>query len=125
MADRRAAEAHGRRAETLAGLWLRLKGYRILARRVRLPVGEIDLVARRGRQIAFVEVKARKTRRLGEEAVPEKNWRRISRAAESWMAGKPALSGLDWRFDLVIVLPHALPIHLRDRWRPDFASTPF
>ncbi|WP_300394722.1 YraN family protein [Henriciella sp.] len=129
MADGRArriaAEAHGRRAEKLAALWLRLKGYRILAQRVRLPVGEIDLIARRGKLVAFVEVKARTTRLAGETAVPDAAWTRISRAAESWMASKPALSGLDWRFDLVIILPRQLPIHLRDTWRPFFASTRF
>jgi putative endonuclease len=58
---RQSAERGGRRAESLAAWWLRLKGWRILARRVRTPVGEIDLVARRGRTIAFVEVKARAT----------------------------------------------------------------
>ena len=56
---RRRAERGGRRAEALAALWLRLKGWTILARRVRTPVGEVDLIARRGRTIAFVEVKAR------------------------------------------------------------------
>ena len=123
MADRRAAEAHGRRAERLAAAWLRLKGYRILARRVRLPVGEIDLIGRRGRTVAFVEVKARRTRLAGEQAVPDAGWWRINRAAESWMARQPALGDLDWRFDLVIILPASLPIHLRDRWRPDFAPS--
>ena len=126
MADgrtrRKAAEAHGRRAEALAALWLQLKGYRILARRVRLPVGEIDLVARRGKIVAFVEVKARQTREQGEHAVRPEGWRRINRAAESWMARRPQLAGLDWRFDLVIVLPRQLPAHLPDRWRPDFAQ---
>ncbi len=118
---RKAAEARGRRAEMLAGLWLRLKGYQILARRVRLPVGEVDLIARRGKTIAFIEVKARKTQSSGETAVPQSAWKRINRAASSWMAGKHNLTGLDWRFDLVIILPHRLPIHFRDHWRPDFA----
>ena len=56
---RRTAYLFGQKAETLAALWLRLKGYRILARRFRAPPGEIDLVARRGRVLALVEVKAR------------------------------------------------------------------
>lgn len=123
--DRKQAENRGRRAESIAAAWLQLKGYRILARRLRLPVGEIDLIARHGRTVAFVEVKARATRMAGETAVPQAAWRRISRAADSWMAGKQNLTGLDWRFDLVIIVPHRLPIHLRDTWRPDFASTGF
>ncbi|MEQ9314211.1 MAG: YraN family protein [Henriciella sp.] len=124
-ASRKAAERRGRRAETLAAIWLRLKGYRILATRLRLPVGEIDLIARRGNTIAFVEVKARTTREAAETAVSSKTWQRINRAAESWMAGQPHLSGCDWRFDLVAILPHHLPIHFSNHWRPDFASTRF
>ena len=120
---RKQAEARGRRAERLAALWLQLKGYRILARRGRLPVGEIDLIARRGAVIAFVEVKARNERRVGETAVSGTAWRRISRAAESWMAANPFLTRINWRYDLVIVRPYRLPIHLRDTWRPDFAPS--
>ena len=127
MADARtrrmAAEARGRRAETLAALWLRLKGYTILDRRVRLPVGEIDLIAQRGPVVAFVEVKARRTQLAGEQAVPPAAWRRINRAAESWMATRAHLAGADWRFDLVVILPRRLPVHFPDRWRPDFASS--
>ncbi|WP_084421226.1 YraN family protein [Henriciella litoralis] len=120
---RQKAETRGRRAEQLAALWLRAKGYRILARRVRLPSGEIDLVARRGKIIAFIEVKARQTRRAGETAVSRASWSRINRAAESWMAKRPALASQDWRFDLIIICPRRLPVHLRDQWRPDFAPT--
>ncbi|MEM5516144.1 YraN family protein [Henriciella sp. AS95] len=120
---RQRAERRGRRAETLAALWLRLKGYRILARRVRLPVGEIDLIARRANTVAFIEVKARQTRTVAETAVPEANWRRINRAAQSWMAQQAKAEHLDWRFDLVMILPHRLPIHLRNQWRPDFAPS--
>ncbi len=61
MRDRRAAEVAGRRGERIAGWWLRLKGWQILDRRVRTPAGEVDLVARRGKLVAFVEVKARAT----------------------------------------------------------------
>ena len=68
-ADRRLAERRGRRAETLAAWYLRLKGYRILARRYRTPVGEIDLIVRRGRLVAFVEVKRRPTEAEAAEAV--------------------------------------------------------
>ena len=57
------AEKRGRRAETIACWWLRLHGWRILARRARVPGGEVDIVARRGRTLAFIEVKARATER--------------------------------------------------------------
>lgn len=56
MSGRFKAERRGRQAETIAGWWLRLKGYRIVGRRVRCARGEVDLVARRGRTVAFVEV---------------------------------------------------------------------
>ena len=122
-ASRQVAERRGRRAEQIAALWLQLKGYRILARRVRLPVGEIDLIARKGRIIAFVEVKARADRLSAETAVPAAAWQRINRAAESWMAHQRGLAALDWRFDLVAILPHQLPIHFRNNWRPYFAAS--
>ncbi|MGB3626460.1 MAG: YraN family protein [Henriciella sp.] len=124
-ASRKAAERRGRRAEAMAALWLRLKFYRILETRLRLPVGEIDLIARRGNTVAFIEVKARNTRHAAETAVTSKAWQRINRAAESWMAGQTHLSGCDWRFDLVAILPHHLPIHFRNHWRPHFAPTRF
>ena len=86
---RQAAERRGRRAEALAALWLRLKGYRILAHRVKLPVGEIDLVAAKGRLVAFIEVKARNDAALAVDAVSPTSWKRINRAAASWMAPAP------------------------------------
>lgn len=115
---RQRAERRGRRAETYAAVWLRLKGYSVLAKRVKLPVGEIDLIARRGRVLAFVEVKQRANRALARDAVPPAAWLRISRAAELWAARQPRLRGLDWRYDLVAVTPWALPEHSRDFWRP-------
>jgi putative endonuclease len=105
----------------LAALWLRAKGYRILARRVRLRVGEIDLIASKGRTVAFIEVKARADTRQGIEAVTPASWRRINRAAASWMAKRPDLQHRDWRFDLIVMPPARPPRHLRDHWRPDFA----
>ena len=110
--DRRLAERRGRRAETLAAWYLRLKGYRILARRYRTPVGEIDLVARRGRLVAFVEVKQRPTASEAAEAVTEKGRRRIARAAAAWLAAHPAAAVLDLRFDALICVPGRLPRHI-------------
>ncbi|MBX3492488.1 MAG: YraN family protein [Parvibaculum sp.] len=110
------------RAETIAALWLRLKGYRILARRLKTRAGEIDMVARRGRVLAVVEVKASAQAAMaGERAVEAllpRQQQRLARAAMHLLAMRPALAGLDLRFDLVLVAPRRLPRHLPDAWRP-------
>lgn len=116
--DRPQAVARGHLAETLAAWLLRLKGYRILARDLRLPVGEVDLIARRGRTLAFVEVKRRALRDLALESVSQRQRRRIERASEAFIAGRPALAALDRRFDLVLVAARRLPHHVPDAWRP-------
>jgi putative endonuclease len=110
--SRQRAERRGRRAETIAAWYLRLKGFRILARRYRTPVGEIDLIARRGRLVAFVEVKQRPTPGEAAEAVGPAGRRRIARAAAAWLATHPAAAGLDFRFDVVITSPARLPSHI-------------
>lgn len=120
---REAAEARGRRAETLAAIWLRAKGYRILDRRVRLPVGEIDIIARKGKLLAFIEVKARADFTIAANAVTSSSWQRINRAAASWTARRETLQACDWRFDLVVIRPMRRPLHLTDQWRPDFAPS--
>ncbi|MCI4644342.1 MAG: YraN family protein [Hyphomonadaceae bacterium] len=122
-AERIAAERRGRRGEWLAALALQLKGYRILARRVRTPSGEIDLVARRGAIFAFIEVKARASVEDALDAVSERAWQRISAAAEIWAARHMPAGDFGWRYDLVAILPRQWPKHLRDAWRPDFALT--
>lgn len=119
MASRQQAERRGRWAETLAALSLMAKGYTILARRVATPAGEIDLIARRKNLIAFVEVKARKTHIAALEAVTPTAQKRISRAAEIWMARRARLAGCDWRFDIITVTPRRWPTHVRDAWRPE------
>jgi putative endonuclease len=113
---RAAAERHGRRAEWLSVWLLRLKGYRILARHWRSPVGEIDIIARRGRVLAFVEVKARREVDVAAEALTPRQQRRIVRAARHFIAGWPALGLLDQRFDLILVVPRRLPIHVPAAW---------
>ncbi|SDG29846.1 putative endonuclease [Limimonas halophila] len=102
----------GWRAETLAAWWLRLKGYRILARRHATPVGEIDLIARRGRCLAFVEVKARPDSATARHAIAPRQRRRIARAAEAYLQRRPELHGHDLRFDAVLVVPGRWPQHL-------------
>ena len=124
MADRftprrRHAEKRGRSGETLAALLLRLKGYRILGRRVRTRVGEIDLVARSPRGVlCFIEVKARPDTRSALESVAPRQWTRIERAASLFVAGKPKLARAAMRFDIVTISPRAWPRHIRDAWRP-------
>jgi putative endonuclease len=113
--QRQAAEQRGRRAERIAAWYLRLKGYGILARRFRGPVGEIDLVARRGGTLVFVEVKARSEGDAGLEAVGPKSRARIARAAEAWIARYPAAGAMKLRFDVIVIAPGlAWPRHVRN-----------
>ena len=118
---RRLAETRGRGAETAAALWLRLKGYRVLARRMKTPVGEIDLIAQRGHILAFIEVKARATADAGAEPLRPRQRDRIARAAEAYVRTRPDLVDLDWRFDLIVVTGGWRPRHLADAWRPGLA----
>ena len=117
--DRLGAFAFGLSAESLATWMLRLKGYRVLARRSKHRVGEIDLIVRRGRLLAFVEVKGRHAAGEAIHALTPNQRRRIERAAEAFVAHNPSLAGCDWRFDLVMVEgAFAWPRHLPDAWRP-------
>jgi putative endonuclease len=113
---RRRAERGGRRAESLAAWWLRLKGWTILARRVRTPVGEVDLVARRGRTVAFVEVKARSSAAEAAFALDEYRLRRVAAAAGA-LAHRFARSGDDVRIDALFIVPRRLPRHLPNVWQ--------
>ena len=122
--DRRRAEQQGRWAEYLAEALLRLKGYSILARRAKTSVGELDIIARKGRMIVIVEVKLRADLETGLHAVPEASWRRIARGADAWLAQfAPAHYDADRRFDLILVTRNLRLCHLKDTWRPDFALT--
>lgn len=107
-----AAYRRGLFSETLAAWLLRTRFYRILARRYRTPSGEIDLIVRRGRTIAFVEVKNRPTPTEALEAIGPSARGRITRAAELWLAAHPDAVGFDLRFDLVIVVPGRFPRHI-------------
>ncbi len=118
-ASRELAEKRGRRGETLAAWLLRLKFYRILGRRVRTPLGEIDLIARApSGVVCFVEVKARAGEGAAADALGPRQQARIARAAELYLAGRPGIAPKGARFDVVSVLPGRLPRHLRDAWRP-------
>ena len=110
-------DSRGRRAERVAAWRLRLAGYRVLARRYRTPVGEIDLIVRRGRRLVMVEVKARPTEALARQAVPERQRRRIEMAARRFLAANPRYRDCAVRFDVVAVVPGRLPIMIPDAWR--------
>jgi len=118
-AARRRAYVRGRRAEGLAAWWLRLQGYRIVARGFRVPVGEIDLVARRGAVLAIVEVKRRDSLAAAGEAVSRRQQRRVRHAAEAFLQRHPDLAGLQLRFDAVLLAPRRLPRHIKDAWQAD------
>ena len=114
---RRRRYARGLWAETLAAWHLRLRGWRILARRFRCHVGEIDIVARRGRVLAFIEVKARDELAAAAEALGTRQRGRIRRAAELFVQQSPRHAACEMRFDVMLVRPGRLPLHLRDAWR--------
>ncbi len=103
------AYRRGRSAETIVALLLRLKGHRIVARRYETPVGEIDLVALKGKRLAFVEVKRRKTTEDAAFTVTAKQRRRIVRAAQYWLASHPRFTGHDIAFDVVLAAPWSWP----------------
>src|SRR6185369_3422926 len=98
MRDRQRAEKAGRVGETAAAWWLRLKGWRIIARRVKTPAGEVDLVARKGKLVAFVEVKRRRTGAELDYAIDEYRLRRVAAAAE-YLGPKYMEMGDDMRVD--------------------------
>ena len=109
----------GRRSEAVAVWLLRLKGYRILGRDLRLPGGEIDILALRGRTLIVVEVKNRAAAGAAIESLQPRQQARIARAAQAWLAGRPALAEHRVRFDVILFTGGLLPRHLPDAWRID------
>lgn len=113
--SRQAAERQGRHGERLAAWWLRLHGWRIVGERVRTRRGEVDLIARRGRTLAFVEVKTRGDAAALAIAIDEYRLRRVVDAAEGLVAryGKGAD---EIRIDVMLVRPWRVPVHLKNVW---------
>lgn len=109
----------GQVAERIAEFWLRLKGYRILGRNLRTPVGEIDLLARSGDTLVVCEVKHRPTLEQAMRAITPRQQQRLARAASYILArpnrGIADISGV--RFDLIAIVNGRLPKHIRDAWR--------
>lgn len=115
MRDRRKAERAGRVGETAAAWWLRLKGWRILARRVKTPAGEVDLVARRGNLVAFVEVKRRRTGAELDFAIDEYRLQRVAAAAE-YLGPRYMQPGDDMRVDVILIAPGRALRHIENAW---------
>lgn len=117
--DRVRSEKGGRTAELIALWYLRLKGYRLLAHRYKSPMGEIDLIMRKGDTTAFIEVKARDTIDNAVIAVTAHQSKRIAAAARSFM-GRDRKAALQFcRFDIVAVSPYHLPRHIENAFEGD------
>lgn len=117
MERRARAERQGRRGEHAAAWWLRLTGWRVLARRQRVGAGEVDIVARRGRTVAFVEVKWRASGAALDLAVDAHRLRRVARAAEV-LAPRYVRAGDDVRIDVMLLSPGRWPRRIANAWQP-------
>ncbi|MDG5749370.1 YraN family protein [Qipengyuania sp. XHP0207] len=114
---RQLAEKSGRDAEARAAFWLKAKGWQIVDRRVKTPAGEIDLVAKRGSVVAFVEVKWRRKRTDLDYAIDEYRLSRVAAAAEA-VAHHYAGNGEDVRIDVILLAPGSFPRHIANAWQP-------
>ena len=114
LKQRRKAYRRGHSSEWLAAAALMMKGFRIVARRYRTKLGEIDLIARRGNLVLIVEVKARKTLMEAMEAIAYESERRIEGAADLWLSRQRDHAKLSMRFDMVAVLPWRWPVHVEN-----------
>ena len=115
--DYHKAEKFGRRAELVARGWLRLKGYRILEADYRVPVGEIDIVARRGALFAIIEVKFRADLDRAAYAISGRQRRRIVRATQAYLSANPQFADATVRFDAILIAPWRWPRHLKAAWQ--------
>ena len=114
---RQRAEQAGREGEGRAAIWLRLKGWRILARRRKTPLGEIDLIAKRGNLVAFIEVKWRNSAAELDFAIDERRLARVAAAVEA-VAHDYAGEGDDVRIDVLLLAPGTFPRHIVNAWQP-------
>ena len=121
MTRARRSDRDGRRGEALAALYLMAKGWRIVARRQRIGhgrgVGEVDLVARRGRVLAFVEVKWRRDAAAFADAIDERRLQRVARVAQA-LIPRLARSNDSVRIDVILLAPWHWPRHIVHVWQP-------
>ncbi|WP_353216467.1 YraN family protein [Sandarakinorhabdus sp.] len=117
--SRRRNERWGRWAERIAAIWLIAKGYRLIGQRLKTPVGEVDLLMRRGDTLVFIEVKARAALDSGFAALHPAAARRCQAAAR-WLAPRHGWPGAVLRHDAVLIRPWALPVHLVAIWRDGY-----
>lgn len=118
MSERRKrAERHGRRGEWIAALYLWLTGWRVVGQRVKTRKGEVDIVARRGRTVCFVEVKWRASQAELATAIDERRLRRVADAAQL-IASRYARPGDDQRIDVILITPWVWPRRIVNAWQP-------
>ncbi len=110
--SRLSAERKGRKGETLAVIFLVLKGYRIIARRYKTKLGEVDIIARRRDVVAMVEVKARATLLEAMDAVDFSSMKRIEAAGDIWLSKQRDYAKINIRYDLIAILPRKWPVHV-------------
>lgn len=114
MTSATTGHARGKKAETVAALFLRMKGYKILERRYKTPVGEIDIIALRAGVVVFVEVKLRASREDAAEAIHRINQERVRRAAALYLSRHIRYTNSDMRFDALVMAPGKLPQHIEN-----------
>ncbi len=110
--NRQLAEKRGRRAETLAVWYLRLKGYAVLARRVKTNRGEIDIIARRGKSLVFVEVKARQSLDAGHDILTRQTLARVKAAVDVLADRYGRYTSI--RIDAILIAPRSWPRHIEN-----------
>jgi putative endonuclease len=115
--NRKARYYRGLWAEIWAGIYLTCKAYRLLFWRYRTPVGEIDLIMKRGKITIFIEVKSRKKHADALYAVHAKNQKRVIRAAQYFLAAHPEFADSAFRFDVISVSCYGLPYHLQNAFQ--------
>lgn len=106
--------AKGLKAEYYAIWYLRFKFYRILAHRYKTPYGEVDIIAKRGKVIVIIEVKARDNLELAKQAISYKNTNRVYAASKHWLYRQGDLSKFKIRFDAIFICPKKLPKHIKN-----------
>lgn len=108
--------SNGIKAEFKARLFLRLKGYKIIASRFRTKLGEIDIIAKKQNTLAIVEVKSRKTLLQASDAITPRQRHRLYRATQVFLYLYPAYNRMNIRFDAVLIVPKKFPKHYKNAW---------